>query len=241
MRVATDARPAAQLRLQDNERPNEPTPLKPAMSTFAEYNPLHSLRIPGLAGSVEAKGLIVIIGPNSSGKTLLLKDIEDSLIGMTKTPIVYREILFQRPVDANTFFQDLERQQLIQYRDPAHVRITQPHYGRGTRATNALPIQELLKQVGDIPSRWLTNEHIPFFASLGSLFLTSLFLENRLLLYVAQGRFDGAVEPPANDLQALFLNRDAQERLEKETGGVFGNAVWLDQVTAHNQFWLIVD
>src|SRR5262249_49081727 len=78
------------------------------------------------------------------------------------------------------------------------------------------------------------------FAMLGQLLLTSLFLENRLTLYQPQGRYDQANDAPQNDLQALFANRPAQELLEKETGRVFGNSVWLDQVTDHGRFQLRV-
>ena len=42
--------------------------------------PIHAIDIPGVLG-LEMKGLIVVVGPNSSGKTQLLNDINETVCG----------------------------------------------------------------------------------------------------------------------------------------------------------------
>jgi hypothetical protein len=67
-----------------------------------------------------------------------------------------------------------------------------------------------------------------------------LFSENRLTLYIPQPRFDPVSQGPQNELQALYIDRPAQKRLEEETGKVFRNAVWLDSMSMHHQHLLRV-
>ena len=50
------------------------------MSNLVDYNPLKSIAIPNV-GRVQPLDLVVVIGPNSSGKTQMLKDIQGRLLG----------------------------------------------------------------------------------------------------------------------------------------------------------------
>jgi hypothetical protein len=56
-----------------------------------------------------------------------------------------------------------------------------------------------------------------------------LTLEERRDLCKKSQSFDYRMQTPATPVQGLFVNSQAQDLLARETGDVFGNAVWLDQ------------
>src|SRR5438105_11683931 len=96
------------------------------MSPVAEYNPVHAVKVPGVeAGVVEAetKGLFVIVGPNSSGKTLFLRDVENALLATGQQPVVCQAMFLQRPTDCNSFIQDLLAQRQLLTTEPGQVMI----------------------------------------------------------------------------------------------------------------------
>ena len=66
------------------------------MENLTDYKPLERVLLPGL-GELECTGLVLIVGPNSSGKTLLLKDLHRYLSGDTRTLIVAEEIVLRVP------------------------------------------------------------------------------------------------------------------------------------------------
>src|SRR5262249_34976827 len=103
-----------------------------AMSKIAEYNPLVSIKIPGVPAGFETKGLLVIVGPNSSGKTLLLKDIENKLMGADQQFIVCEEMFLKRPSDTSLLVKDFLEQKMIEQRGSV-IKIASPHFGRGGR------------------------------------------------------------------------------------------------------------
>jgi hypothetical protein len=206
------------------------------MSRIAEYNPLVALKIPGIEEAVEAKGLVVIVGPNSSGKTLLLKDIESKLIGVEQKFVVCLQMKLKRPSDFRVFINDLLEQKLME-RKGVNIKIARPYFGKGGLSNADFQSETIVSLLNAFNEGWAEGGKIDFFASIGHVLLTSLFLENRLTLYSAQPRFDHYSQGPQNDLQALFLNREAQDKLEAETAEVFGNAVWLD-ITALNNLML---
>jgi hypothetical protein len=212
------------------------------MSRIAEYNPLHAVRVPGADGhvlEVETKGLFVIVGPNSSGKTLFLKDIENALLATGEQPVVCTEVFLQRPADCNSFVQDLLAQGLVQAGEPGHVKIASPHFGTGGRDNVKFQVQAIQVDLYDkFSNGWMAGARPQFLVTFGKLLMTSLFLENRITLYSAVNRFDQHADGPQNDLQALFLNTGAQDKLEVETGEVFGNAAWMDTVSRHQLFLL---
>jgi hypothetical protein len=218
------------------------------MSKIADYNPLRSVKIPGVSGpiEVEAKGLVVIVGPNSSGKTRLLRDIETTLTGIGQDPVVCQEAYLQRPEDCAVFLNDLLEQRMLEPnpgepRERGSVRVASPYYGTGMRENRTFNLQAVEQDLySKFANGWMAGARIEFFVTFGKVLLTSLFLENRLTLYLTQPRFDQHNQGPQNDLQALYMNRPAQKRLESETGRVFGNVVWLDKITAHSQLLLRV-
>jgi AAA domain, putative AbiEii toxin, Type IV TA system len=210
------------------------------MSFISDYNPLHQIKVRGLDETIAARGLIVIVGPNSSGKTRFLRDIENILFGWEARPLVVcEEIYVQKPVDGNVFVKDLlDQRLLLKSRDhPGTVQAAVPNLGRGSGDNSNRKLESLsaLCAFADGPTMGMKNE---FFSAFGGLLTTSLFLENRMTLYSPQSRYDRQAVAPQNELQALYANSSVQDRLEAETGQVFRNAVWLDITTMQNQLVL---
>src|SRR5687767_4156250 len=93
--------------------PQQPTPTLPPAR--AKYQPLKRLKLPGI--EIVPKGLILVVGPNSSGKTQLLKDIHALLSGEQRKSVVCEQIDIDKPADLNRFIQDLiELQYVKRYR-----------------------------------------------------------------------------------------------------------------------------
>ena len=67
------------------------------MPTLFEFNPLKSIAVPNV-GWVVPKGLVLVIGPNSAGKTQLLRDIHGRMLGNARRLVVCDDIEMSRPV-----------------------------------------------------------------------------------------------------------------------------------------------
>ena len=65
------------------------------------------------------------------------------------------------------------------------------------------------------------------------MFLASLFLDRRLNVTAAVSSFDYEKAFPKNELQALYVHREARNLLTEEAKNVFGKAVWLDNTRAN--------
>jgi type II secretory pathway predicted ATPase ExeA len=76
------------------------------MSALAKYNPLKALWLPG-AEIGDPQGVIVVVGPNSSGKTLFLRDIENYLLTGTQAVIVCKGLTPQKPANYQEFVDEL--------------------------------------------------------------------------------------------------------------------------------------
>jgi energy-coupling factor transporter ATP-binding protein EcfA2 len=83
------------------------------MSTLADYNPLAQIVLPNNL-SISPRGLIVLVGPNSSGKTQFLTDIASHLAGhTTRRSVVCSSITSQAPSDPAAFLNDLIKRRYL--------------------------------------------------------------------------------------------------------------------------------
>lgn len=67
----------------------------------------------------------------------------------------------------------------------------------------------------------------------GRLFLSSLFLDRRLIIANSVDNFDYELQIPQNELQALYIDTAAKKRMAEEAAKVFGKAIWLDNTRAN--------
>src|SRR5688500_4114495 len=66
------------------------------MKQLTDFKPLRRVVLPGL-GDLQCSGLVVLVGPNSSGKSQLLQDIYRRLAGEPRRLVVASEIGIEKP------------------------------------------------------------------------------------------------------------------------------------------------
>jgi hypothetical protein len=164
--------------------PNVPTrallkaePLKVAsVSLFA------GVRLPDV-GFLAPQGLTVIVGPNSSGKTLLLKEIRDRLIGEPRPLIVACDVLVKKPSHVKRFVDNLVEAgfadiQVDDQGNPVFAPNT-PRLGT-SQQIGPVPVQNIdvyyerckIYEGVDAPPKNANREFLGYF---GPLLMTSLF------------------------------------------------------------------
>jgi len=213
------------------------------MSTVASYNPLKRIRLPGAV--IEGpSGLIIVIGPNSSGKTLFLNDIQNHLSGSKESLVVCKSFAVNKPTSLGDYLKDLVENHLLkQMSNDAYLpyvsTLTEQatsHQRREIQQFNMQPMNKAYQDfnVGD------GGNNQAFFGMLGPVLVAPLTLEMRRHICDNAQSFDWQKARPTFPLQALHINTQGQDRLAEETGKVFGNVVWLDTVSEHNVYQLKV-
>src|SRR5436309_14300781 len=66
------------------------------MERLSDFKPLGQVEIPDL-GDLQCSGLIVLVGPNSSGKSQLLQDLYKRLVGEPRELVVASETQIEKP------------------------------------------------------------------------------------------------------------------------------------------------
>lgn len=79
------------------------------MQQLSDFKPFQRVVLPGL-GELDCSGLILVVGPNSSGKTQLLQDLYRRLAGEPRTLVVATSVELRKPDDLNAFLACLERE-----------------------------------------------------------------------------------------------------------------------------------
>ena len=197
------------------------------------YNLLTSVSVPN--ATVRPKGLVLVVGPNSSGKTQFLKDVHHLLTGQPRDLVVCSGYRLSKPPKLDTFLEHLIREGYVKRERDQNgsdiVRQTAPHLGGGDfRGHNTAfgNVQNWFNTFAAASPPTGRIEKVHFLELFGHCLTTALFLENRLRLANQVNQFDYEANPPNNDLQALYLSETARRRLSEEVRSVFGKGVWLD-------------
>lgn len=193
-------------------------------------NPLKSIAVPNI-GTMEPRGLTVIIGPNSAGKTQMLKDIQARLLGQSRKLVVCEMIDLERPAELEPLIDTLcsmrhIRKKVDEYNRPV-VETLMPGLGHNSQGNWTLPLAELENYFNTRPDP-ASNQTDRFLEHFGRSFLSSLFLDRRLVVTNAVDNFDYERQGPSNELQALYMDKSAKEKLAAESIRVFGKGIWLD-------------
>jgi hypothetical protein len=206
------------------------------MNTVVDFNPLASVAIPNV-GFVNPRGLIVVIGPNSSGKTQMLKDIEARLLGIPRKSIVCDAIEITRPHTLEPFLDSLYAAGHIKRRtDPnnnIYIDSMTPHLGALRQSHWKSSENQLVQYFRDRQPTDAAEQVDQFMEHFGRFFVSSLFLNRRLVLTDTVPQFDDETDPPNSELQALYMNEAAKDRLTAEAISVFGMALWLDNTLSN--------
>lgn len=214
------------------------------MPSVFECNPLKSVAISNV-GRVDPHGLVLVIGPNSSGKTQLLKDINGRMLGQPRNLVVCDEVEIDRSTSLDSLLDALYAEN--------HIR-------RRVDANNNVMIDARVPAYGGDGGNWSLHEHQvksyytnpikvgttqregtsdKFLEHFGRSFVVSLFLDRRLTITNAVGNFDYEKDSPSNELQALYVDTQSKQMLADEARAVFGKAIWVDN-TRGNQLCLRV-
>lgn len=201
------------------------------MKKLTDFKPLERVTLPGL-GELDCTGLILVVGPNSSGKTQFLHDLHLCIAGEPRTLVVAKEIKIRKP-DYEPFLECLTREGYLKnFVDDAgtqHFRPMAPYVGTGSAPgqikTNQAQSWYQAINPDDLSQHQRRNE---FFYWFGRILVTVLFLQRRLTSVSETGAFDYEKEPPKNDLLALHINDSAKHELAQEVKRTFSLAVWPD-------------
>lgn len=198
------------------------------------YGLLSSITVPpGI--KIKPKGLVLIVGPNSAGKTQFLKDIQSILTGQARELVVCSDYQLEKPPNVDVLLESLYAEGFLRkHRDQngnEFIQQTAPHLGGGAFRGHNMHAYQVPQHFNSLQTAGGGSRRIEkslFLDLVGHCLTTALFLENRLTMANQCNQFDYDSTPPNSDLQALYLNKSAKLQLTEETQRVFGKGVWLD-------------
>lgn len=194
--------------------------------SLLKFEPLKSIAIPNV-GQLPVAGLTVVAGPNSSGKTQLLKDIQAKFLGEPRSSVVCSEIDVAFPQEFEDILQGFiasgQLKQLYDTDGMPVLQTTEVHLGNGQGGWRVR--RDNLMSWHTQFARKRTND---FIRHIGQLLITSLFLERRLVATNETATFDYQNTHPSQELHALHMSPEAQRQLTSEIARTFGKSVWVD-------------
>src|SRR4051794_12820546 len=111
------------------------------MPKLLDFNPLISIAVPNV-GRVEPRGLVLVIGPNSAGKTQFLRDIQGRVLGQARKLVVCDDIEIRRPQSLDSLLDVLFAENHIRRRvdenNNVYIEPRVPHFG-GNSSNWSLP------------------------------------------------------------------------------------------------------
>lgn len=201
------------------------------MKRLSDFKPLRRVTLPGL-GTLECSGLIIVVGPNSSGKSQLLQDVYRRISGEPRDLVVASDIQIEKP-PLDPFLRCLEEEgYFTTIEDGSGAKQMRPltmYLGTG-QALGQIQPQQAQQWYGnfapDTPQ--FARRSSEFLNHFGRLLVTALFLDRRLTSLAPTGVIDFITQSPQHDLHALYLDDSARELLHTEMLSSFGRAVWPD-------------
>lgn len=198
------------------------------MAKLSDFKPLERVALPEL-GVLDCSGLVLLVGPNSSGKTQLLRDLYLRTRGELRNPVVAQQIKLRKP-EFDEFLRCLKQEgyvtEIVEPNGTKQLRPKTTFAGTG-EATQAIQESQARgwhqSYVDTNPAsqqNWLNY--------FGRFAMTALFLERRLLAVNEVQIIDYLNQPPQHDLHALYWNDLAREQLLSEVQNTFRKAVWPD-------------
>jgi hypothetical protein len=139
--------------------------------------------------------IVVIVGPNNSGKSRALRDIEIGVRNREDPRIVIPDLADEKTVDGSGFRHWIE----------AHAHVFRLNFQDVAKRPNTEAIA-----LGELESRWTNESQLrnltPFLVLQGTT-------ENRLGLASSVGVFNSLDDRPSNPLQELYLNVELEKQI----------------------------
>ncbi len=200
------------------------------MKKLSDFKPLERVVLPKL-GELDCSGLILVVGPNSSGKTQFLRDILGRIKGDLRELVVAQEIKL-RNTQYEPFLVCLENEGYVdRFVDASGAKQIRP---RTTYVGSGEPAQLISSSQAEVWYQSYADANStpasqqPWLNGFCRHVVTALFLERRLIAANQVGIIDFEMQPPQQDLHALYLDDDAKKQLFEETKNTFGRPVWPD-------------
>lgn len=198
--------------------------------------PIYTIDLPGIT-DLKLQGLIVVVGPNSSGKTQFLHDLDETVCGRRRKLVVVSGITFSKPPPFDDYFSFLVEKDLVREQSPDNFLKYSHQYGTdaGAGSFRKSQLKSLYQQFAQAIQQKIESSmpDFSFLQQLGPLTCSALFLKNRLSLMDACSTFDYRSQGPSKTLQSLYWSKKAKTALHAETANVFQLSVWVDN-TRHS-------
>ena len=199
------------------------------MEKLTDFKPIKRLELPGL-GEIICTGLTVIVGPNSSGKSQLLRDIKEKISGEPRDIVVASILEIETP-DYQPFLDCLKKEGYLYStldnndKEQYIPMTTSLGTGQGAQNVGSVQLRQWQNRSAAATSKKRKNE---YFDWASKYLVTALFLENRLTSLTSVPTIDFEKTPPNNDLHTLHLNDEARQKLTQESQRAFSKAIWSD-------------
>lgn len=197
------------------------------MVGLKDFKALEQVTLPDI-GDLRCSGLILIVGPNSSGKTQLLQDIYLPLTGTPRNSVVAKNVRIKQ-LEFSSLLQSLESEGYLRTSAEGQLIPQTTYFGSGQLFQ---PVQKHQAQnwydtyrasPPTTPSR-----PIEFLNHFGRFLVSALFLDRRLTSLATVGLIDFVNQPPQHDIHALYVNEEVRNALTSEIMDSFGRALWAD-------------
>lgn len=223
----------------------EPMNIGNNQPSLTKLNPLSSITLPNNL-EIDPIGLILVVGPNSSGKTQLLKDIHSSILGETRTPVVASKVVINKPESVDELLTTLEKEGYVRQKlnEGGRKIVEVKTVGIGGSApslNNTLEMSNVNSWFNNFKEGEVNQHSREFFQNFGTMLITSLFLGNRMSGANQVSGFDYMKTPPTNDLQALYVNSEAAVGLENAVRETFGRGIWIDHTRGNTLSFRITE
>jgi hypothetical protein len=218
-----------------NEKPSE---------HLSDFNPLSSLDLPGNK-TIALKGLILIVGPNSSGKTQLLKDVHQSILGQPRKLVVATAFGYRKPKSFESMVDALQKEGYVRKETAPNGRTILKNRTAAIGVNTSIPTEidyESANSWFNSFTQGVTNPSSQQFHSIfGAMLSSALFLSNRLTAVNQTNNYDYETQPPSNDVQALYYSSSAKKELTEDIQATFGRAIWVDPTRSNILCFRVAD
>lgn len=173
-------------------------------------------------------GITLFVGPNNSGKSLVLREIEKfCATNSSEGNHILKSVEFQLP-DAETLRRDISASKTIPNQGEnvaeGHILVQRINTYPGLRPREVVPLLNVQHWIQNNDRHALCRYYI-------SLLTVRLDGATRTTLLNPNNRTD-LLEPPTNLLSALFVDQDARSRLRQITHAAFGKYFTIDALNA---------
>lgn len=198
----------------------------PPPKKLSDFKPLKRLALPDL-GELDVSGLTIFVGPNSSGKTQLLRDIRFRTTGEIRELVVATELDVESP-DFDEFIACLKAEGHIfsTYDDNEREQYVSRTVFAGTGQASQNVQSTDASQWHQNSKKWTGKRRKDqYFGWAATYLVTALFLDNRLTAVNSVDVIEFEKAPPQH---ALHVDDDARQTLAHEAIRAFSKAVWSD-------------